>query len=132
MVRKRILTRLVLWAAACVGHFCFTRWASLHLIPPLVLDGPRWLAYVVVYVFYFPVDVLSPLGIRVPASSAGWIVISVVWIVTVAACVEGARWLWSIRPGRRGPAGPQSVAVEAGPVRRPAPESSCPPVDRAV
>src|SRR5215213_2334169 len=101
MTRKRILIRFVIWAAVCVGHYFFARWAGYHLIRPLVLDGPSWLASALEYALYFPVDILRPLGVRLPGITAGRIVTSVVWTVTVAATVEGARWLWSIRTGRR-------------------------------
>src|SRR5262245_37190899 len=124
MTRKRILIRLVIWAAVFVAHYFGVWWAIDYVFD----RGPKWLDYVIEYSLFWPGNILRRFGLRVFRHQVGPRVLhSVIWTATVAVLVTGSRWLWGVRPSRPRASEPRKLG--AGPD---APDSSCPPPGRAV
>ena len=104
----RLLGRILVWVAVAVAHFFITPWALNKVFGRLDKPGTDWLQKPVSYGLCFPLLGLEAAGVR-PAglSQAGIdrvdseVLNTGLWTVTMAAIVEGASWLWAIRPGRR-------------------------------
>jgi hypothetical protein len=98
MTRKRLSIRLAVWTSVGVVHFLVSRWALRRAFEAFLGGGPYWPLRGVEYGLFFPTVIYERFGGRpwaIGPLTPMFLWNSVAWTISVAAAVEGVRWLWA-------------------------------------